>query len=100
MQKTNRVTPVIAIDNVTANVVRVQSRAAASRKGDSFPEQIDKLPALMERVSHAARQMRYFGLATKRFSFDELISSARRAEFVQVIENLGLREATFRWRAG
>src|SRR5581483_10105159 len=85
---------------VTANVVRVQSRAAASRNGDPFPEQIHKLPALMERVSHAARQMRYFGLATKRFSFDELISSARRAGFVQIRENLRLREASFQWGAG
>jgi hypothetical protein len=101
MQKTSRVTPVVAINkSVTANLVRLQSRGAASRDGHSHRQEIEKLPALMERVSNAARQMRYFGLAGKQFSFDELISSATRAGFVQTGENLRLKEASFQWGAG
>lgn len=100
MQKTSRVAPVVAIGNVTANVVRLQTRGAASRDGDLYPDQIEKLPVLMERVSNAARQMRYFGLAAKQFSLDQLISSSRRAGFIQIGENLRLKEASFQWGVG
>ena len=82
MQKTSRMPPVIAIDSVEANVVRLQRRSAAVRDEDSsFPAGAEALSALMERASNAVRQMRYFSLAIKRFSFDELTSSARRAGF-------------------
>jgi len=100
MQKTSRVAPVVAIDKATTKVVRLQTRGAASRDGDLYHHEIEKLPVLMERVSNAARQMKYFGLATKQFSFDELISSARRAGFLQIEGNLRLKEASFQWGAG
>jgi hypothetical protein len=102
MQRTSRTPPVVAIDSVDDNVVRLQRRSAAAiGDGDaSFPVTIETLPALMERASNAARQMRYFRLASKRFSFDEFIPSARRAGFIQLDEDLQLQEATFRWAAG
>jgi hypothetical protein len=99
MQRTSRTPPVVAIDN---NVVRIQPKSAAVT-GDGDPAStrtIEALPALMERASNAARQIRYFRLATKRFSFDELIPSARRAGFIQVDAEAQRREATFRWAAG
>jgi hypothetical protein len=101
MQKTSRTPPVIAIENVESNVVRLQRRRAASREGiASLAEEIETLPDLMERVSNAARQMRYFALATKRFSFDDLTSSARRAGFFQIQEDPELEEASFQWASG
>ena len=99
MQKTSRMPPVLAVDKT--KVVRLQRRGAATRDaGSSFREEVEKLPALMERASNAARQMRYFGLAMKKFSFEELISSATRAGFIQVGENLQLREVSFQWASG
>jgi hypothetical protein len=101
MQRTSRTPPVIAIDNVQANVVRLQRRSAAIRDEDpSLPGQAEILSALMERASNAVRQMRYFGLAIKQFSLDELISSARRAGFVQVEERPQREEASFQWVSG
>ena len=100
MQKTSR-TPVIAVDSVEANVVRLQRRSAAIRDEDtSLAGQAETLSALMERASNAVRQMRYFGLAIKQFSFDELTLSARRAGFVKVDERPRRDEAAFRWAAG
>lgn len=99
MQKTSRMPPVLAIDKT--KVVRLQRRGAATRDGDSsFGEEVEKLPALMERASNAARQMRYFALAMKKFSFEELISSARRAGFVELGENRQLKEVSFQWGSG
>ena len=101
MQKFSRTPPVVAIDNVETNVVRLQRRRAASREGvASLPEEIETLPDLMERASNAARQMRYFSLAARRFSFDELASSARRAGFILVEEDPQLKEASFQWATG
>lgn len=101
MQKTSRMPPVIAIDSVEANVVRLQRRSAAVRDEDSsFPAGAEALSALMERASNAVRQMRYFSLAIKQFSFDELTLSARRAGFVQVDERPRGYEASFRWASG
>jgi hypothetical protein len=106
MQKTNRMPPVIAIDNVEANVVRLQRRSAAVRDAEirdgetSFPEGAEALSALMERASNAVRQMRYFSLAIKQFSLDQLNSSAMRAGFVQVEERPQREEASFRWASG
>jgi hypothetical protein len=101
MQKTHRTASVVAIDNVETNVVRLQRRRAAAREGAALlPDDVDTLPDLMERASNAARQMRYFSLAAKQFSFDELTSSARRAGFVQVEENPHLKEASFQWASG
>jgi hypothetical protein len=102
MQRTSRTPPVVAIDNIDDNVVRLQRRgAAAIGDGDaSLPVTFETLPALMERASNAARQIRYFGLATKRFPFEELIPSARRAGFFPLEQNLQLKEAKFRWAAG
>jgi hypothetical protein len=101
MQKISRAPPVVAIDKVEPNVVRLQRRGAASGNADSsFPEKFEKLPALMERASNAARQMRYFGLAMRKFSFEELISSARRAGFIQLGESTELKEVSFQWASG
>jgi hypothetical protein len=105
MQKTSRTPPVTAIDNVEANVVRLQRRSAAVREAavrnddTSLPEQAEILSGLMERASHAVRQVRYFSLAIKQFSLDQLASSARRAGFVQV-EGGRRDEASFRWASG
>jgi hypothetical protein len=106
MQKTSRTPPVSATDSVEANVVRLQRRSAAVREvavrneDTSLPEQSEILSGLMERASHAVRQMRYFSLAIKQFSLDQLASSARRAGFVQVEEGRQRDEASFRWAGG
>ena len=111
MQRTSRTPPVIAVDSIDSKVVRLQRRTAAPNgDGDasfpatvdegSLPATIDTLPALMERASNAARQVRYFCLAARRFTFSELILSARRAGFAQLDENSQLKEAAFRWAAG
>jgi hypothetical protein len=102
MQRTSRTPPVVAIDNIDNNVVRLQRRSvAATGEGDaSAPVAIETLPALMERASNAARQMRYFGLAAKQFSFEELIPSARRAGFTQLVKEPRLKEASFQWAGG
>jgi len=110
MQRTSRTPPVVAVENIDNNVVRLQRRTAApSGDGEtSFPTVEDAslratfeaLPALMERASIAARQVRYFRLAARRFSFEELTSSARRAGFIRSDEDHRLKEAKFRWAAG
>ena len=102
MQRTSRTPPVVAIDNIDNNVVRLQRRSVApTGEGDaSAPLAIETLPALMERASIAARQMRYFGLAARQFSFDELIPSARRAGFTHLVKEAQLKEASFQWARG
>jgi hypothetical protein len=102
MQRTSRTPPVVAIDNIDNNVVRLQRRsvAAAGESDTSTPVAMETLPALMERASNAARQMRYFGLAAKQFSFDELIPSSGRAGFTQLTKDPQLKEASFQWGAG
>ena len=106
MQKSSRTPPVIAIDNVDANVVRLQRRSAATRNAatrdeETSPrEQAEILSALMDRASNVVRQMRYFGLAIKQFSLDQLTSSALRAGFVQIEERPHREEASFRWASG
>jgi hypothetical protein len=101
MQKTSRTPRVVAIDNVETNVVRLQRRRAETPVNDSsLPAEIETLSHLMERASNAARQMRYFSLAMRQFSFDELSLSATRAGFIQVEEDLQLGEASFLWASG
>jgi hypothetical protein len=102
MQRTSRTPPVVAIDNIDYNVVRLQRRSvAATGEADaSASVAIETLPALMERASNAARQMRYFGLAAKQFSFEELITSARRAGFTQLGKDPQPKEASFQWAGG
>ena len=101
MQKTRRMRQVIAIDNVETNVVRLQRRRAEAREDvGSPPPEIETLSQLMERASNAARQMRYFSLAIRRFSFGELSFSATRAGFIQVEEDLHFGEASFQWDSG
>ena len=101
MQKTRRMRQVIAIDNVETNVVRLQRRRAEAREDvSSPPPEIETLSQLMERASNAARQMRYFSLAIRRFSFGELSLSATRAGFIQVEEDLHFGEASFQWDSG
>lgn len=101
MQKIGRAPPVVAIENVEAKVVRLQRRSAAGRERDSsVSEEVEALSALMERASNAARQMKYFSLAAKQFSLDELISSAGRAGFVLMGEDRQLNDASFYWAWG
>jgi hypothetical protein len=101
MQKTSRRPPVVAIDNVETNVVRLQRSRAATRDGNSSsPEESETLPDLMERVSNTVRQVRYFALAAKQFRLDELTSSARRAGFIQLEEDPLLEEVSFQWASG
>jgi hypothetical protein len=101
MQKTGRTPRVVAIDNVETNVVRLQRRRAEALENvSSLPAEIETLSHLMERASNAARQMRYFSLATRQFSFDELSLSATRAGFILVEEDLQLEEASFQWASG
>ena len=70
-------------------------------RGEAAPlEEVARLAALMERVSHAVRQMRYFRLAVTRFTFDELTSSAARAGFIVTTEYPDLQEASFQWGGG
>jgi len=91
----------LSVVAVSDNVVWLQRRnAPAGGAGGRSASVGGTLPALMERASHAATQMRYFSLATRRFSFDELIASARRAGFVQTDVDAERKEATFRSPAG
>jgi hypothetical protein len=85
------------------HVVRLQRKNPAAIGGGN-PSFIGAdettLPALMERASNAARQMRYFGLVAKRSSFSELLPSAKRAGFTLLNEDTQRKEATFQWSAG
>jgi len=87
---------------VGGDVVRRRKKAAATGEHRISIIGADEatLPALMQRASNAARQMRYFGLAAKRSSFSELVPSARRAGFTLLNEDTVRKEATFRWSAG
>jgi hypothetical protein len=92
----------LAVVAVTDNVVWLKRT-----KGPAFHDGVasssvagNNLHALMERASHAARQMRYFGLATKLFSFSELIPFAQRAGFIPLDADAERQEATFRSPAG
>jgi hypothetical protein len=98
MQKTSRTPPVTASDHVEAGVMRLQRGGVGEETSRS--DEIEQLSALMERASHAARQMKYFSLASKRFSFDDLVSSARRAGFIQIAGNPQLNDASFQWASG
>jgi hypothetical protein len=101
MQKTGRTPRVVAIDNVETNVVRLQRRRAETLENvSSLPAEIETLSHLMERASNAARQMRYFSLAMRQFSFDELSLSATRAGFILLEEDLQSGEASFQWASG
>lgn len=99
MPKTSRMLPIGAINKIEPNVVRLQPRRAANDEDAASPGEVETLSVLMERASNAARQMKYFGMATKQFSFDELISSARRAGFTR-LENPNTEEASFQWAGG
>jgi hypothetical protein len=90
--------PVAAMDSVEAKVVRLQR--GNRNEETSRPEGIEELAALMQRASNAARQMKYFSLASKQFSFEELVSSARRAGFIQAGVNPQSMEALFKWSSG
>jgi hypothetical protein len=92
----------LSVVAVTDNVVWLKRTNGAAFDDDVASSCVagNDLHALMERASHAARQMRYFGLATKLFSFSELIPSAQRAGFIQVDANAERQEATFRSPAG
>jgi hypothetical protein len=101
MQKTSRKPPVLAGDNVVTNVVRLPRKSASTLRDDTAPpEEVARLTALMDRVSNAVRQIRYFSLAAKRFTYDELTSSATRAGFILSAEYPQLQEASFEWGAG
>ena len=101
MQKTSRKPPVLAGDDVVTNVVQLPRKSASTLRDDTAPpEEVARLAALMDRVSNAVRQMRYFSLAAKRFTFDELTSSATRAGFILRAEYPQLQESSFEWGAG
>ena len=92
MQKTSRKPPVLAGDDVVTNVVRLPRKSASTLRDDTAPpEEVARLTALMDRVSNAVRQIRYFSLAAKRFTYDELTSSATRAGFILSLNTLSCR---------
>ncbi|WP_354232298.1 hypothetical protein [Bradyrhizobium sp. F1.4.3] len=78
-----------------ANVVSPLRKQVAA-----VPEADISLAAMIERASNVAKQMRYFGLVTRRALFHELVPSARRAGFALISENAQDKEALFRWGDG
>ena len=90
------------LPTVGGHAARQRKNAAATGERSTSPNSADEttLPALMQRASNAARQMRYFGLVAKRTSFSELVPSATRAGFTLLNEDRARKEATFRWSAG
>lgn len=91
------------MSTMSNNVVPLQHRKQPSSgdKPSPLPTPVDPaLPALMERASNAARQMRYFGLVTKSLSFSELLQSATRAGFTPLNADVRRKEATFEWSEG
>jgi hypothetical protein len=102
MQKSYRTPPVVAVDRFEANVVRLQRKQAEARgeETSSSAEDVAVLSALMGRASIAARQMKYFDLASKQFSFEELVLSAQRAGFIQIGGNSQFKEVLFQWASG
>ena len=86
---------------VDVKVVRLQPKNSAAIGGSSLIS-IDEtaLPNLMKRASDAGRQMRYFGLAARKSSFNELLTSAQRAGFIPLNEDMQRKEATFQWSTG
>jgi hypothetical protein len=101
MQKASRTQPVLARDGVETNVVRLaRTSASTPRDGVASPAGIASIAALMERASIAVRQMKYFSLAARRFTFDELTASATRAGFIPIMNYSHPKEASFRWGAG
>src|ERR1700726_4574817 len=58
------------------------------------------LPALMERASNVAKQMRYFRLVATSLPFNEVLQSAQRAGFNPLNEDTRRKEAAFQWSAG
>jgi hypothetical protein len=101
MQRTSRAPPVVGSGRTDSNVVRLQRRNAAPAYESAAlsAAEVETLGALMERASQAARQMRYFALAIRKFSFSELISSAERAGFIQPGGRSQGKEVLFRWYA-
>jgi hypothetical protein len=101
MQRTSRAPPVVGSGRTDSNVVRLQRRNAAPAHESAAlsAAEVETLGALMERASRAARQMRYFALAIRKFSFSELISSTERAGFIQPGGRSQGKEAVFRWYA-
>lgn len=101
MQKASRTPPVLARKDVETNVVRLpRSSVSTSRNNAAPPADVASIAALMERASNAVRQMRYFSLAVKRFTFDELVASAARAGFIPIVKYPHSKEASFQWGAG
>src|SRR5579872_4232735 len=101
MQKASRMPPVVAVDRVQANVVRLLRRSAASGSEETArPEEIEELSALMERAANAGRQMKYFGLASRKFAFNDLVTSAIRAGFIQIAASPHSKDVLFQWAFG
>ena len=100
MQKTSRPPPVFAKVDAT-NVAQLRRRSASLPPDETAPPaDVARLAALMERASHAVRQMKYFRLAVTRFTLDELTSSAARAGFIPTAERPQLKEVSFQWGGG
>lgn len=100
MQKASRTPPVVAVGKAETNIVQLPRGSAATHQQETSPSEVEELSALMERASSAARQMKYFSLAAKRFSLEELASSAGRAGFVLTGVNTRSLEASFQWASG
>lgn len=96
-----RTSPRVSTSVMDAKVVRLQPNNAAAIGGSSLMSTDETtLPNLMKRASHAARQMRYFGLVAQKSSFNEVLPSARRAGFILLNQDKQLKEATFQWSTG
>src|SRR6266478_1368560 len=63
----------------------------------AVPDAEMSLAAMTERASNVAKQMRYFGLVTRRALFHELVPSAKRAGFTLIREDTRKKEAAFQW---
>jgi hypothetical protein len=88
-----------------ANIVPLQRKDIGAIGGSnaSFSGAVGNqtfLPALMERASNVAKQMRYFKLVAMSLPFNELLQSAKRAGFNPLNEDTPRREAAFQWSAG
>jgi hypothetical protein len=81
--------------------LRRKGPTSTSDSISAFPGSDDATrPALMERASIAAKQMRYFGLAAKSLTFNDLLPSAMRAGFTQLNADTQRKEVTFQWSVG
>jgi hypothetical protein len=96
-----RNSPRLSTSVVDAKVVRLQPKNSAAIGGSSLISTDETaLPNLMKRASDAGRQMRYFGLVARKSSFNDLLTSARRAGFIPLNEDMQRKEATFQWSTG